>query len=174
MRNRIKILKEIDEIYLSESDCNHIVQIVETKKIKNEADLEKQYTRYISSDYEGMMIRFANGQYTTSSTGTAGLRSKDLLKKKEIFTDEFELVGFEETFKGVANGSFVYICQNENGLQFKVTPKIPFDKRRIILKDMKNNFQDKYANRWLTIEYRGLTENNIPGHAVAIDFRDSE
>lgn len=170
---RAKVLKELDE-WLDEEDVDDIIQIVETKKLKDENELEKQYTKYISSDYEGMMIRFANGYYANSSTGTAGLRSKDLLKKKETFTDEFELIGFTQGSQGRGKGSILWICQTETGDQFKAFPKVSYEEKQRLYQECKKNFQDKYANRWLTIEYRGLTENNIPSHAVAIGFRDSE
>jgi hypothetical protein len=167
---RLKILLEIK----NNENLNNIIKIVDTTLIKNENELNKLYKKYISSNYEGIMIRFSDGIYATSNKNSGGLRSKNLLKKKEVFTDEFEVVDYTEGEKGIADNTLIWICINNEGKKFKVTPKGSFADRRKLLKECKTKFKDKYANRMLTVEYRGLSEDNIPQHSIGIEFREYE
>jgi ATP-dependent DNA ligase len=165
---RFKLLNEIKKLVTK----SKIIKITETLEIKNQEQLDKQYNKYIKDDYEGMMIRAKDGVYATSAKGTNGLRSSDLLKRKEIFTDEFEVVGWTDGISGKEIGAIIWICQTKNGKKFNVTPNLDYKERYKIYNECKKNFENKYANRQLTIEYRGLSEDNIPQHAKGINFRN--
>jgi ATP-dependent DNA ligase len=154
---------------VTQSDTLHYT---ETLLIKNKKDLDDQYAKYIKNNYEGMMIRNRDGVYATSAKGSTGLRSKDLLKRKEVFSDEYEVVDWTQGSSGKEIGAIIWICQTKEGKRFNVTPNMDYQERYKIYKECQKNFANKYANRLLTIEYRGLTDDNKPQHAKGIDFRD--
>jgi ATP-dependent DNA ligase len=164
-KERAKILNKL----ISKSK---VLQKTETLEIKNQKELDMQYNKYIKDDYEGMMIRSSNGFYATSARGSTGLRSKELLKRKEVFSDEFEIVGWTQGTSGKEIGAIIWICRTKEGKRFNVTPNLDYEERYRIYNECKNKFEDKYSNRMLTIEYRGLSNDNIPQHAKGITFRD--
>jgi ATP-dependent DNA ligase len=164
-KERTKILNKI-------IPKSYILQKTETLEIKNQKELDKQYNKYIKDDYEGMMIRSSDGFYATSAKGSTGLRSKDLLKRKEVFSEEFEIVGWTQGTSGKEIGAIIWICQTREGKQFNVTPNLDYEERYNIYNECKKKFEDKYSNRMLTIEYRGLSNDKIPQHAKGISFRD--
>jgi DNA ligase 1 len=153
-------------------DKSNILHYTETVIIKNEQDLDKKYNEYIKNGYEGMMIRNKEGIYSTSAKGSSGLRSINLLKRKEVFSDEFEIVGWTQGSAGKEIGAIIWICQTKEGKQFNVTPNMDYEERYKIYNECKKDFNNIYANRYLTIEYRGLSEDKIPQHAKGISFRD--
>jgi len=162
----------LDELNKKLSKAKY-VKITETLLIKNSADLDEQYKKYIENNYEGMMIRSADGIYATSSKNS-NLRSSDLLKRKEVFTDEYEVVGWTQGTAGKEVGAIIWICQTPDGKRFNVTPNYDFSERYRIYKECQKHFDDKYANRLLTVEYRSKSEDGIPQHAKGIMFRDVE
>ena len=165
---RVIYLDDIRDL-VSNSDILHYT---ETLLIKNKKELDNQYVKYIKNNYEGMMIRNRNGVYSTSAKGSTGLRSKDLLKRKEVFSDEYEVVDWTQGSSGKEIGAIIWICQTKEKKHFNVTPNLDYKERYKIYKECQTNFANKYANRLLTIEYRGLTDDNKPQHAKGIDFRD--
>jgi ATP-dependent DNA ligase len=164
-KERAKILNKI-------IPKSYVLQKTETLEIKNQKELDKQYDKYIKDDYEGMMIRSSDGFYATSAKGSIGLRSKDLLKRKEVFSEEFEIVGWTQGTSGKEIGAIIWICQTKEGKWFNVTPNLDYEERYNIYNECKKKFEDKYSNRMLTIEYRGLSNDKIPQHAKCISFRD--
>lgn len=145
---------------------------VETLQIKNQQELDAQYQTYITDGYEGMMIRPSDGLYATSAKGSAGLRSKNLLKRKEVFTDEYEVVDWTQGTAGKEIGAIIWVCQTPKGIRFNVTPNMSYPERYEIYKECKKSFTDTYANRMLTVEFRGKSTDDVPQHAKGIDFRD--
>lgn len=69
--------------------CNEI-QFVESTWCMDRAELDEMYERYQAQGYEGQMVRDPQSLYSI------GGRSKGLLKRKEFFTEEFELLGICE------------------------------------------------------------------------------
>ena len=165
---RVKLLDQIGKLVSKSA----ILHITETRLVKTEKELNVQYAKYIKDDYEGMMIRNRAGIYATSAKGATGLRSKDLLKKKEVFSDEYEVVGWTQGAAGKEIGAIIWICQTEAGKRFNVTPNMDYEERYRIYRECQKDFAGKYANRMLTVEYRGLSEDKVPQHAKGISFRD--
>lgn len=151
---------------------SNVLMATETLQVANQSELDAQYDKYIAEGYEGMMIRARNGVYATSAKGSTGLRSKDLLKRKEVFSDEYEVVGWTQGSAGKEIGAIIWICQTAKGKRFNVTPNMDYEERYKIYRECQKNFDGTYANRMLTVEYRGLSNDNVPQHAKGIDFRD--
>ena len=151
------------------------IKLLKTTEIHSEKECDELYKEALGEKYEGIMIRTANGPYEKSMTKKSEqLRSKNLLKRKETFDDEFEVVDYTEGSSGKEKGMIVWICKakNKNGDTFNVVPNLPHKERYEIFKECKKKFAEKYEGRLLKIEFRGLSNKNIPLQAKAIEFRD--
>jgi hypothetical protein len=159
------------------TDAKKYIQLVSTHFIKSVAENDKLYQQYLDKKYEGTMIRSPEGPYLKSSVKKSEtLRAKHLLKRKEVFSDEFEVVDYTSGESGKEVDAIVWICDagNNNGATFNVVPNIPHAERYTIFKECQTKFKTKYQGRMLTCEYRGLSDKNIPLQVKAISFRDFE
>jgi len=113
--------------------------------------------------YEGSMVRNKDGKYVNK-------RSYDLQKIKDFIDGEFQIVGVEEG-RGKLQGHVAsFVCQMDDGKQFKA--KMKGDTER--LKDYFNN-HSLWLNKKLTVKYQGLTgKNGVPRFPVGIVIRDYE
>ncbi len=149
------------------------IKLVETVYINNSKECDEVYKNHLENDYEGIMIRYGDCVYLMSATKKSELlRSKQLLKRKETYDDEFEVVGYKDGDKGKDVGAVVWICAVNNSITFNAVPNLSFEERYKLYEDCKKNFEEKYANRLIKVEYRGLSKNGVPLRAKAIAFRD--
>jgi ATP-dependent DNA ligase len=133
----------------------------------------KFYKDYLDAGYEGIMLRNPEGPYAKSSTKkSSALRSKNLLKRKEVYDGEYEVVNFTHGTMGKDMYAIVWVCITKEGTEFNVVPNMTYENRYEIYKDCVKNFNKKYRNRLLSIEYRALSDNNVPQHCRGILFRD--
>jgi hypothetical protein len=137
---------------------------------------EKRYEQFVALGYEGAILRNADGVYLTSANKTgAFLRSNDLVKMKQKFADEYEVVGFTDGARGKDKGAIIWVCKTKDGVEFNVTPKdMTYERRYQLYDDAVANFDKKYANRMITLEYEDLSENGVPLRAKSVAFRDYE
>jgi len=118
------------------------------------------------------MIRDPTSAYLKSATVKSDrLRSKALLKRKEVFDDEFEVVDYTQGENGKEVGAVCWICAVGDE-SFKVVPNMPLEERYAIYRECKKHFATKYKNRMLTVEYRSTSKSGVPLCAKAIGFRD--
>ena len=157
--DRAKILEKISN--------GDIIQVVETRLIESLKDFDESYNEWIGNGFEGMMIRDPNGVYQF------GKRSGYLMKRKEVFTDEFPIVDYTSGTNGKDLNALIWVCSTKNGIHFKVTPNLTYEERYKLFQECRENFKH-YANRLLTIEYRGLSIDQVPQHAKAVCIRDIE
>ncbi len=153
-----------------------VLKKVPTFLVKNHTEASKKYTQFIKVGYEGAILRNKLGPYLADPQKTgAFLRSKDLVKMKPKFTDEYEVVGYAEGSKGKDKGAILWVCQTQDGDQFHVTPKdMTYAERYDLFHDAVDNFEEKYLGRMLTVEYEDLSKDGIPLRAKALTFRDYE
>ena len=128
-------------------------------------DLENLFTEALNSDHEGLVLRIPELPYDWDNKGR---RSEVMVKVKPLYSDEFQVVGHSYEKRKV-NGKWydliLYTCVTEDGTQFTVTPEGDFESRCV-------DATPKGA--WYTVEYRELTVNGIPFHAVGKGFRIEE
>jgi ATP-dependent DNA ligase len=159
---------------LNSIHSNDLIQVVETQLVQTHQELDSFYEKYIQQGYEGMMIRTQDGPYKGSTHSTTGTRSEHLLKRKEVFTDEFIVVDYTSGTKGKDMHALVWICQTADKKTFKVVPNLSYEERYQLFKECETDFKTKYMNRLLSVEYRNLSIDQVPQHAKAIYFRDVE
>jgi ATP-dependent DNA ligase len=169
--------KFLDTIYskLGVED-KKFIKLVPTHFVKSQDDNDALYKKYLDNNYEGVMIRSPDGAYAKSSVKkSASLRSKDLLKRKEIFDEEFEVVDFTQGTKGKDVGAIVWVLETKEGKNFNAVPNIPYEDRYELFKDCEknDNFDKKYKGRMMTIEFRGWSNDKIPLQSKSTNiFRD--
>jgi ATP-dependent DNA ligase len=168
---RIEFLKDLYH-NLTQNEKIYI-KLVPTHLVKTRKMNDEIYKKYISKGYEGIMIRNIGGPYAKSAINkSSSIRSKNLLKRKEIFEEEFEIVGFTEGSMGKDVGAVIWICSTADGKTFHVTPNMSYDERYKIYKDCKKNFINKYQGRMLKVEFRGVSDDNKPQQAKGLIIRD--
>jgi DNA ligase-1 len=138
------------------------IKLVPTITVNNEADVVNAHLQSVSDGYEGGMIRLLDGVYDF------GHRSNDLLKVKSFDDAEFKVVGATNGVGKFVNAC-IWICENKNGQQFRVTPKCPQEEKEKYLRE-----SDKYIGKMLTVGYFGLTDDGIPRFPIGKAFRLNE
>ena len=138
----------------------HLI-LVPTFHCGSEAEMKEQHARFVADGYEGIMLRNPAGVYKN-------VRSVDLLKYKEFFDDEYEVVGFKEG-EGAEKGCVLWTCKTEKGATFHCRP-------RGTREDRAELFQKgaAYIGKKLTVRFQELTDDGIPRFPVGIAFRDYE
>jgi ATP-dependent DNA ligase len=145
---------------------------VETTSANNQDELDEIYNDVLDKGYEGIMVRDPDSAYLKSATVKSDrLRSKALLKRKEVFDAEFEVIDYTQGENGKEVGAVYWICAVGNET-FKVVPNMPLEERYAIYKECKRHFATKYKNRSLTVEYRSKSKTGVPLCAKAVGFRD--
>ena len=158
-------------------DSNNYIKMVKTIKVKTEKDQDVLYQNFLKKKYEGIIIRNSDSLYLTHPTkNSMSIRSKFVLKRKMTYSDEFEVVGFEEGIKGRDIGAILWICKTPvTNKLFSVTPKnITYDERYKLFKEASTEkiFDEKFKGRMMTVEYEDLSKDQIPLRAKAIGFRE--
>ena len=145
---------------------------VPTKLVNNLKEAYQMYDNFVKQGYEGAMLRNQQGPYLVDKTTT---RSKDLVKLKPTYTDEFEVVNYTEGRKGRDVGAIIWVCKTKEGLEFNATPKdMTIAERKALFQECKKKFKTKYLGRMLTVEYQDMSKDLKPQRAKAVMFRDYE
>lgn len=153
-----------------------VIKQVPTYLVNNLVEAQKKYTKFTKMNYEGAILRNSLGHYLANAQKTgAFLRSKDLVKMKPKFADEFEVIGYADGAKGKDRGAIIWVCKTTDGTEFNVTPKdITYEERYELFNEAEENFENKFAGRMLTVEYEDLSSAGVPLRAKALTFRDYE
>ena len=151
------------------------IKPVATKIANDKKEVDDIYKLFMKQGYEGAILRNIDGIYKAHKTNmNSGVRSHDLIKLKPKFTDEFKCVDFTCGEKGKDVNAIIYICENNKGIRFNITPKnMTYKERYNMYKECEKNF-NKYKNKLLTVEYEALSADGIPLRAKALLFRDYE
>ncbi len=173
--------EQLDEIFTTmkennDTDAEKVIKSVETTLANDRKEVDSIFKKFVEEKYEGAILRNINGTYLANAQKTgAFMRSKNLVKMKKKFTDEFEIVGYTCGKRGKDKNALIWIAQTKNKVQFDVTPKdITYKERYKLYKDCKKHFDDKYLGLMLSVEYEDLSKNGVPQHAKAIGIRDYE
>jgi ATP-dependent DNA ligase len=171
-------IEYLDDLF-SSIGASNCIKRVETIKVKTDTEQEKLYKKYLNKKYEGIIIRNATSLYLTHPTkNSMNIRSKFVLKRKMTYSDEFEVVGFDQGTKGRDKGAIIWICKtHDTNKLFNVTPKNTTyeDRYRLFKESNENNkkgFANKFKGRLMTVEYEDLSRDNIPLRAKATGFRE--
>ena len=152
-------LQELSSLWLTHT-FEHIY-MVPTHRCGSEAEMKTQHGIFVQQGYEGIMLRASKGLYKN-------VRSVDLLKYKEFFDDEYEVVGFKEG-EGGEKGCVLWTCKTEKGDIFHCRPRGTHEERAELYQK-----GAAYIGKKLTVRFQELTDDGIPRFPVGIAFRDYE
>lgn len=129
---------------------------VTTNIIIDEEEMLAKFAEYIDKGYEGIMIRNTNSPYEQK-------RSYNLLKYKEFNEDEYKIVGYEEGRGLLAGTVGSFICELPNGEKFKAKLK-----GQNVTELLKAYYEDPkiFMGKYLTVQYQGLSKDNVPRFPV--------
>lgn len=127
---------------------------VETTQAKSQDQLDALYSAYTEAGYEGQMVR--------NNTPYENKRSKNLLKRKEFITEEFEVV---EVLEGDGNwkGYAKHFVLTDGDITFRSGVRGNFE----TLENLLNNPEQA---QWVTCRYFDLTPDGVPRFPVVIDW----
>lgn len=137
--------------------------LVTTERAETSSDIMDIFRRFVDQGgYEGAIVRNLSGLY-------AHRRSPDLQKLKDVFDDEFEIVGIEEGRGALAGSVGKFVCKTSSGVVFKPKPRgtVAF------LRELFNN-HGLWQGRKLVVQYKGYTPDGSLREPIGVRFRDSE
>jgi DNA ligase-1 len=169
--------KQLSAFYeaLEEADSS-VIKEVPTVLVNSMKEAQKKYVHFTKMGYEGAILRNTAGPYLANAQKTGPfLRSNDLVKLKQKFTDEYEIIGYTEGSKGKDKGAMIWVCKTPSGEEFNVTPKdMTYAERYELFEDAEKSFDEKYLGALLTVEYEDLSRLGVPLRAKALVIRDYE
>lgn len=188
---RIKLLDQFKNDYSK-------IKVVETFTCNSVDEILTHYTTAIDLNYEGLILRKYYALYEPSDNG---YHSKNMIKVKPLFRDEFMCVGYKIGV-GKAVNELVLICRlsKQNIVHAKKylnAKKINFDNTIIREKNFnvkfkhmnvseqkdliaefclidnndRTRFENKYKNTFVTIEFQDYSKICMPLRPNAINFR---
>jgi DNA ligase-1 len=137
------------------------IKALPTYEVNSEEEI-LEYHKVFSQEFEGTMVRNADGLYVFD------YRSNDLQKHKDFVDDEFEIVGGKEG-SGNDEGTVIFRCKTKLGKEFDVRPRGSREQRREWYKEL-----PKLITKKLTVRYQQLSDDGIPIFPVGITIRDYE
>lgn len=138
--------------------------IVDSGKECNTYDEVKEFYRQsLENNFEGSIMCMPDSKYDF------GYRTNSKMKIKPRETKEFMCIDHYFN-KGKMKDQSTLICITEEGREFHVKMKGTSEERVQMAKD----FEQKFKNKPVTVEYRKLSKYNVPIEAVGISVRDYE
>jgi ATP dependent DNA ligase domain len=148
------------------------------------------YKKYVAQGYEGAIARLATAPYEFSNNK---YHSKNLIKFKPFFEEEYTIVGLTSGTNGKAAKAIMLICQtapgkkSASGTSFTVTPAMPIIEREELLEHLSEPrakasdqvvgnaiFKEFYLGKPYTVRYDELSDDGVPVRARGIAVRDYE
>ena len=134
---------------------NDFVKIVTTDFCETQDELDELYSDYISKGYEGQMVR--------QNTAYENKRSKNLLKRKEFITEEYDVVSVEEGQGNWAGYAKRFVLKLPNGNEFGAGVRGNQAK-------LKELWESDTKPTWATLRYFEMTPDGVPRFPVVIDY----
>lgn len=155
--------------YLEDGNSSKTFRILQAYNASSHEEIEEYFQNFLAEEYEGLMIRrYECVDGLKMSQYKPGSRSNSLMKHKPFEDKEVKIIGYENC-KGSHEGAIKFLVEDEEGNQFKVTPKASIDQRRKWFKEGEN-----IIGKDLTIRYVQTSNKGIPLYARGIAIRDYE
>ena len=136
-------------------DVTSFIKVVPTSYCGHQEALDELYSTYTEDGYEGQMVR--------NDTPYEHKRSKNLLKRKEFITEEFNVVEVMEGLGNWAGYAKHFRLELGDGREFKSGVRGNY----AILKEL---LEQEVKPTWVTCRYFELTPDGIPRFPVVIDW----
>jgi len=152
----MKFVNRVKQAYWANND---FVKIVPTDYCETQDQLNEKYGEYMEQGYEGQMVR--------NDTPYDGKRSKNLLKRKEFITEEFDVI---QVLEGKGNWSGYakrFILRDRDGKEFGSGVRGQQAQLRELWETVNTA---KGVPNWATCRYFELTPDGVPRFPVIIDY----
>ena len=133
----------------------HPVVIVKTGYCNSQSELDNLYSEYIRNGFEGQMVR--------NDAPYENKRSKNLLKRKEFITEEFDVVEVLEGSGNWAGYAKHFTLELGDGRTFGSGVRGSQE----VLREL---FEQEVKPNWVTVRYFEKTPDGIPRFPVVIDW----
>jgi len=150
------------------------VKRVENFPVHNMLEINALAESFLAENYEGAIARKNSGIYRYSYNN---YHSRDVLKIKPTFDEEFKIVGFTQGTKGKDLGAIIWICcTSDESLTFHVVPNMSIDKRKKLYKKLSepHPIEESPIGKLLTVSFAELSPNKIPLQPKGVAIRDYE
>ena len=156
-------LRLMDMVSTWEFTTTKTVRVVETQIAHNQERLDELYGDYTSQGYEGQMVRLPGVPYEFDT------RAKQLLKRKEFETSEFELLDVEEGEGNWAGYAKKITFKLEDGRECGAGIKGDQAFTRALIDSTRAG---ALPSTHVTVRYFKRTPDGMPRFPVAIDFHN--
>lgn len=153
-----KRLHALHQWFQDNPNLEHVF-LTDTVLANTMGTVKKIHADLTAKGYEGVMVRTVEGPYKLAG------KSVDLLKYKMFVDAEFKVVGWKKGKDEVP----LFVCIQEEGLEFDVRPVGTAEERRNML-----SVADSYVGQLLTVKYQDRSDTNIPLFPVGISLRPPE
>ena len=146
----------------------NFLHLVKCEEINSHEDIKKWHDKYVEEGYEGIMIRNKSGIYVLKN------RSSDLLKLKNFYDEEYEIVSADAPVTGKDKGAIIFTLKTKEGNTFTCRPRGSIEDRINDYKDYLKN-PNNYIGKLYTVrfqeKYTEGNSENIPRFPVGIAIR---
>lgn len=152
--------------FISEFTKNRkYIELVKCTTITSPNEIKPLHDKFVKEGYEGLMIRNINSKYKLKD------RSNDLLKFKEFFDEEFEIVKCIASDSSTEKDAIMFILKTKNNDEFTVRPRDTFINRIEMYKDYLKH-PDNYIGKLYTVRYQEkYPDNDVPRFGIGIGIR---
>ena len=143
------------------NSCSYVfkyLKLVPTYLVHNIDEINYYFKMFLQEKYEGAVLRIPNAYYEF------GKRSSGILKIKPRESSEFKCVGCYSRKK---ENEITLILETKEGKQFSARIKANTKERE----KAKKEFDLKWKDKEITVEYRGFSKDGRPIEAVALQPR---
>jgi DNA ligase-1 len=143
--------------------CKHICMVT-TGICKSHNEVIAFHNDFVRMGYEGAILRHSECLYKE------GARSYDLLKVKQFFDGEFEIVDVVPSDRSPTHGNFVCLMTGTT-TTFTATPEGTHETKEQYLRD-----RESLIGKFLTVRYFEMTTSDVPvpRFPIGVGIRDYE
>ena len=138
------------------------IQFVPQVEVSGWNNMMKLHNQYVSEGWEGLVIRDPDKVYRPNG------RTNDMIKIKCYKSEEFLITGYELGLRG--NEDMVFLLVTKEGKPFKAKPHGDKAQKDWYVK----NFKEECLNRYATVKYFYMSDDNIPLQPSVSNIRIEE
>lgn len=171
-QDRYKLLKRIRDEYGGNSDE---IVFVKTYLAKNIDEAIGYKNKFVSAGYEGAMIRQPNTKYEQSNKG---YHSKNLIKLKPRYEEEYEVIGFAGGESSGKEENALLIIVDVDGHDLTLQPALPLDVRKELFEKYTTSpqaFRKELNGKMIKVYFDEKSKDGIPLRAkTKLEVREEE
>lgn len=142
---------------------NPQILLAPVRIVNDEEDIFTYHADNIANGWEGTILRLHEGGYKE------GQRVVQLIKLKDFFEEEYQVIGVKENDRGKYKGTAKLVCVTDKGEEFSVLPMGTIAQKKHIFEH-----PETVLGTWWVVRFWNYTEKGIPQHAQGVCERDPQ